>query len=133
METVSNEPEWVEIDCFGETTGQQYVGRFYVKPFAGIKEQAAAIREGEFLARGIEYDQEMRLLLQNCAAVSQFVVEHDTKWWAKDKWGDLLDEAPINAIASKIAQLRAKRSIKRQAPVTGAVAKAAQPAEAPKA
>jgi hypothetical protein len=110
---INNEAAWIEVDCVGETTGYRYTGRFLVKPFVSIKEQAEAVRDGEALARGIEYDGFMRLLLQNCTVVNRHVVETQAQWWSKQAWENLLDDTPINELAKKIKELRQERTIKQ--------------------
>jgi hypothetical protein len=105
-----NEPEWVDVKSKGEKTGQEYFGRFRMKPFLNLAERADAVRLSELYSRGIYQEPAVRGLLMTVAFLKMHIVETDATWWKEQDGLTCLDEEPVFAIANKLQELQNKVS-----------------------
>ena len=107
---ISNLPEWIDVTCVGESTGEKFFGRFEIKKFLTHKEKTEAVRLAETLSRGIEQDFAYKTFLTTLAFLHYHVLKSEANWWKKgdgDIFGmDLFDEEPIWALGRKIKELQ---------------------------
>ena len=102
-----NDPQWVDVKAEGENTGQEYFGRFCLKPFLTHEERTDAIRLAEMYCRGIRDDVQQRAFMTTQAFLKFHVVETDARWW-DDETGatKILDESPVYEIAQKVKDVQ---------------------------
>lgn len=108
MSMQKTEPQWIEVTATGEDTGEEYFGKFYVKPFLtkAEKRDAAALTERYCLGIVDAYE---RTSLYQLALLKFHVVKSEAVWWKNDGL-DLHDEAPANQLAARIAEVRQDRN-----------------------
>jgi hypothetical protein len=110
---INNEPKWVDIKVDGEFTGEQYFGRFRVKPFLTHAERADAVRLAELYYRGISQDANQRMFLTTLAFLKFHVLESDATWWGETNGMNSFDESPVWAISEKLREVQALASGKK--------------------
>jgi len=101
-----NDPRWVEVKSTGEQTGQEFFGKFKLKPFLKHKERADAVRLAEAYSLGINRTDDQRLFLTTLAFLKFHVVETDADWWNEGSGLDLLDEDPVFEVARQLNKIQ---------------------------
>lgn len=107
---IINEAQWVDIECKGENTQQQIIGRFKLKPFLTHKERADAVRLAERYSRGIIEDEAQKTFQRLLAFIKFYIVEFDASWWTNDGL-DLVDESPVYEIFTKLRKIQGKEDV----------------------
>lgn len=104
---IANEPVWVDVNVQGETTGEQYFGKFQIKKYLNQEERSDVSRESDRRNFGIVEDQGQKAINNMIAQLQSHVVSADAAWWVKDAAGRVVglhDDKPITALMEKLRE-----------------------------
>lgn len=100
--SINNEPKWVDVKAKGERTGEEFFGRFNVKPYLTHGEVNDVMRLAELYNRGIMTDPDQRAFNVTLAYLKFHIVATDAAWWTEKGGLDLIDANPVYAISAAI-------------------------------
>lgn len=126
---IDNTPVWVEVNVQGETTGEQYFGKFYIKKYLTQEERSDVARESDRRNYGIAEDAGQKAMNNMLSQLQAHVVQADAAWWVKDKEGrvvGLMDDNPITDLMKKLREQQ--NSWRPKTPAAPAADAAAKPA-----
>lgn len=103
---ILNDPKWVDMEAVGEFTGHKYFGRFRIKPYLTHAERSDVARLAEMYNRGISSDSSQKGFNLTLAFLKFHIVESDASWWTENGGLDMMDEAPIYALAKSVRDVQ---------------------------
>lgn len=107
---VSNSPVWVEVDVKGDATGEQYYGRFCVKPFLTHAEKADAQRLADRYTNNME-ESPIKNFMRLLAYLKLHIQDVEAPWWVENGL-TLMDESPVYELAKKLDEIRQPKGAK---------------------
>ena len=98
------EYRFIEIDVYGENTGERYFGQIEVKLYLTNTEKAEMARKTSKLISGIDLRHEMASTIQLIANLDAHI-KTKPEWWGEDGMS-MEDNEPIYAVSKKLREVQ---------------------------